>query len=130
MIEKYCKNNPKLIAYKNLGRGAFINLMRGASCLLGNSSMGMLETSSLGLPTLNIGSRQVGRLHGDNVVFVPCSLTAVSKGLDKCLNDQNFIRCVKNAKNPYGDGRSAAKIARILKTMPLSSKLIYKNITY
>jgi UDP-hydrolysing UDP-N-acetyl-D-glucosamine 2-epimerase len=48
--------------------GQFIALLKIAACLIGNSSAGIKECSFLGTPVVNIGARQQGRLHSDNVV--------------------------------------------------------------
>jgi UDP-hydrolysing UDP-N-acetyl-D-glucosamine 2-epimerase len=58
--------------------GEFIALLRRAACLVGNSSAGIKECSYLGTPVVNVGARQQGRLHADNVVHVGHEADAIA----------------------------------------------------
>lgn len=116
--------------FNNLDRITYINLLRHASCLLGNSSSGLLEAPSLGLPAINIGSRQRGRLHGSNVIFVDNNKEQIALAIKKTLNDKDFLKIVSKKVNPYGDGHSADKIIDILSNIEIDNKLLFKNITY
>jgi len=113
-----------------LDRLTYINLLRNATCLLGNSSSGILEAPSIGLPVVNIGNRQRGRIHGNNVIFTDNNKGEILKAIDKVLNDNEFNQLVKTSSNPYGDGKTSIKVLETLKTIKLDSELIYKNITY
>ena len=64
-IEEY-KHLPHIKIYKNLERLRFVNLMRNASCLIGNSSCGLLEAPFVKLPVINVGNRQKGRINAGN----------------------------------------------------------------
>lgn len=116
--------------FKNLNRISYVNLLRNATCLLGNSSSGLLEAPSLGLPAINIGSRQRGRLHGDNVIFVDNQKDQILEAIDRVLTDEEFADRVKLKDNPYGDGRSVDKIYKVIKELEITPELVYKNITY
>lgn len=128
--QQYVKLHKQLFLFKNLDRLNYINIMRNASCLIGNSSSGITEAPSLGLPVVNIGSRQRGRIHAENVIFVDNDKEQISAAISKSLTDNSYINSVKLIKNPYGDGNSASKIIEVLRTIELNDKLIYKNITY
>ncbi len=128
--EEYVKKHKQLFVFKNLDRLNYINVLRNASCLLGNSSSGIIEAPSLGLPVVNIGSRQRGRIHAENVIFVDNDKNQIKAAIVKSLSDIEYINSVKAIKNPYGDGHSSSKIVEVLRTIELNDKLIYKNITY
>lgn len=128
--QDYVKKHKQLFLFKNLDRLNYINILRHASCLVGNSSSGIAEAPSLGLPVVNVGSRQRGRAHAENVIFVDIDKEQIKIAISKSLTDQNYINSVKLIKNPYGDGKSASKIVEVLRTIELNDKLIYKNITY
>ncbi|MBN8696427.1 MAG: UDP-N-acetylglucosamine 2-epimerase (hydrolyzing) [Bacteroidetes bacterium] len=128
--EEYIKKHKELFVFKNLDRLNYINVLRNASCLLGNSSSGIIEAPSLGLPVVNIGQRQRGRAHANNVIFVDNKKEEILNAIIRSLTDQDYIQSVKTIKNPYGDGNSASKIVEVLRTIPLDNNLIYKNITY
>ena len=129
VIDKY-KNLENLHILKNIPRTEFINLLRRASCLIGNSSAGILEAPILKLPVVNIGNRQKGRLHAENVEFVSHDSEKIEAAIKKALYDKGYRSMVENCSNPYGDGNSSKKIAEILNSLTIDDKLLTKDITY
>jgi len=121
---------PFLHTAKNIPRLEFVNLMRRASCLIGNSSAGILEAPLLKLPVINIGNRQRGRLHAENVEFVPHDKNRIIEALRRAVSDQTYRKSVALCSNPYGDGKSSSRIADLLATTPLDNRLLIKDITY
>lgn len=116
--------------FKNLDRITYVNLLRHAKCLLGNSSSGILEAPSLGLAAINIGKRQRGRVHGNNVIFVDNDKVEIVNAINFILFDASFVKSLKTKSNPYGDGNSSEKIVEILSTCPIDADFVHKNITY
>jgi UDP-N-acetylglucosamine 2-epimerase (non-hydrolysing)/GDP/UDP-N,N'-diacetylbacillosamine 2-epimerase (hydrolysing) len=104
---------------RSLPAEGFVNLVRYASALVGNSSSGIHETASLGVPTVNVGSRQQGRERGPNVLDVGNDRLEIVEALKTALHDEAFKAVVGRRINPYGDGRAAARIIRVLKTVSL-----------
>ena len=121
---------PHVHAAKNIPRLEFVNLMRRASCMLGNSSAGILEAPLLRLPVVNTGNRQHGRLHAENVQFVPHDVTAIVTAVRRALDDDMFRETVQRCTNPYGDGFSSQRIATLLATVAIDDQLLIKDITY
>ena len=121
---------PFLYTAKNIPRLDFVNLMRRASCLLGNSSAGILEAPLLKLPVINVGNRQRGRLHAENVQFVPHDKDRIVEAVRQATFDLEYRKTVSICSNPYGDGQSSARIAELLASTPLDDKLLIKDITY
>ena len=105
-------------------------MFRRASCLLGNSSAGILEAPLLQLPVVNIGSRQKGRLHAENVTFVPHDCQAIVAAVKRAVFDNDYIEAVNQCSNPYGDGNSSKRIADILASTIIDNNLLIKDITY
>jgi GDP/UDP-N,N'-diacetylbacillosamine 2-epimerase (hydrolysing) len=129
--EEYSNKYPnKFSLFKNLDRINYINLLRHSEFLIGNSSSGIIEVASLGLAAINVGERQRGRLHGDNVIFVDNNLNQINKAMEKALTDKSFRKKVEEKNNIYGDGESIKKIIDVLSKIETDEKLIYKNITY
>lgn len=128
-IREY-KYLPFLYSAKNIPRLEFVNLMRRAGCMLGNSSAGILEAPLLGLPAVNVGNRQKGRLHAENVQFVPHDAKRIQDAVNRALFDENYRNNVKKCINPYGDGKSSKRIAEILSSVELGEKLLIKDIAY
>lgn len=121
---------PLIHTAKNIGRLEFVNLMRRASCLLGNSSAGILEAPLLKLPVINVGNRQRGRLHAENVEFVSHDKGQIVQSLRRAIFDQNYRKKVASCSNPYGDGMSSVRIADVLATISLNDNLLIKDLTY
>jgi len=104
-------------------------LLSGKMILLGNSSSGIHEAASFKVPVINIGSRQSGRFKPTNVLNVNYSKKEIAKAI-KQVKSQNFYKKIKNIKNPYGDGKSAIKIIKIIKKLDLRNFDTQKKLTY
>ncbi len=104
-------------------------LLSGKMILIGNSSSGIHEAASFKVPVINIGSRQSGRFKPKNVVNVNYSKQEIEKAIKK-VKSQNFYKKIKNIKNPYGDGKSAIKIIKIIKKLNLRNFDTQKKLTY
>jgi GDP/UDP-N,N'-diacetylbacillosamine 2-epimerase (hydrolysing) len=112
--------------YPSLPTDIFINLYRNVSALIGNSSSGIHETPTMKIPAINIGNRQQGREKATNTIDVSHEKGAIVAAIHKALEDTTFLQKVKSINNPYGDGTSAEKIVKILKTVSLDN-LIQKQ---
>ena len=103
-------------------RTTFVNLMRHAKALVGNSSMGILEAPMYGLPVINIGNRQKGRLNAGNVEFVKYDVDEIVLKIKRACFDETYRENVKKLINPYGDGYAALKFMKFLETINLTDK--------
>jgi GDP/UDP-N,N'-diacetylbacillosamine 2-epimerase (hydrolysing) len=121
---------PFIYIAKNIPRVEFVNLMRRASCMLGNSSAGLLEAPLLKLPVINIGNRQSGRLHAENVEFVSHDIDIIKAAIKRAIFDQDYRKSVGQCRNPYGDGQSSGRIAEIIASVVIDKNLLIKDITY
>lgn len=128
-IEKV-QDEPFVKVFKNLSHSDYIHLLRHASVLIGNSSSGMIEAPSLNIPTVNIGNRNVGRIHGENMLFIKINKEDIIEGINKAIYDVEFIKKVKSSDNPYGDGKTSEKIVNIIKYLKIDENLLRKQITY
>lgn len=129
--KEYSENYPgKFTLFRNLDRISYINMLRNADFLIGNSSSGIVEVASLGLGAINIGERQKGRLHGNNVIFTDNNKEEIENAIAFVRTNKEFKEKVAQKVNPYGDGNSSDKIVEILKNVEITPQLIYKNITY
>ncbi|OGC04174.1 UDP-N-acetyl-D-glucosamine 2-epimerase, UDP-hydrolysing [candidate division WOR-1 bacterium RIFOXYA12_FULL_43_27] len=100
--------------FKNLPHDIFLFIMSNAAVMVGNSSSGIIEAASYKVPVVNIGSRQKGRERGSNVINVGHDKKAIKRAINRALFDKGFRKKLANVKNPYGDGRTARKIVKIL----------------
>ncbi len=108
--------------FKNMSPTDFLYLLYNSRCLVGNSSVGIRECSYLGVPVVNIGSRQTGRDRGANVLDVPYDRTEIAGAIQHHLGNGRYERDLL-----YGDGRAGARIAESLSQVPLQ---IEKRLTY
>ncbi len=108
--------------FKNIGGSDFLRLILNSICIVGNSSVAIREASFLGIPAVNIGSRQNGRLRGENVFDVDHDRNEISMTIKKIINGNN-----PPPSKIYGEGDAGNKIAEILATVPLKSN---KKISY
>ena len=129
VAKKYCECD-QVTLYKNLPRGEFVTLLKGAEVIVGNSSLGLLEASYIGVPAINVGQRQRGRLAGINVQFVNANRREIREALKKALYDGAYRVEVKREKSIYGDGHMVKKTINFLKKLPERKKLLDKRITY
>ena len=100
---------------KNMSPEDFLRLLIGSRCLVGNSSVGIRECSYLGLPVVNVGSRQTGRDRGPNVRDVPHDRDAIVEAVRHHLSNG---RCTPSTL--YGDGHAGERIADLLSRVPLT----------
>jgi UDP-hydrolysing UDP-N-acetyl-D-glucosamine 2-epimerase len=108
--------------FKNMAPADFLRLLYNAKCLVGNSSAGIRECSYLGVPVVNIGTRQAGRDRGANVLDADYDRTGIAGAVQDRLGRGRFPK-----DTLYGDGRAGERIAAILAEAPLT---IEKRLTY
>ena len=111
--------NSGLSWYASLSTQDFVNVYRNIDAIVGNSSSGIHESSTFGIPAVNIGTRQQDRERAKNVIDVSYEKESIKAGIKKALFDLNYRECVRNIANPYGDGQSSKRIVKILKTIDL-----------
>ena len=115
--------NPQNIRFfKNMEPQDFLRLLVNAKCLIGNSSVGIRECAYLGVPVVNIGTRQHGRDRGENVIDVVYEKGAIKDAINQQIQANQIA-----SSTIYGDGDAGSKIAAILATCALS---FHKTITY
>ncbi len=95
----------------------------------GNSSSGIKETPAFGCPTVNIGSRQQGRLRGENVIDVDYDAAAIAAAVRRCCDDEAFRAASRTADNPYYLGGAGPKIADALAAVSIDQTLLRKRMT-
>jgi len=129
VIKEYEKY-PFIRTFKSIPHKEYLSLMKMATVMVGNSSSGIIEAPSFGLPVINIGSRQEGRERAENVIDVDYDKEQIKTAIKKALDDENFKEKVKNCKSPYGDGKAGVRIADILSEIKIDKKILQKRLTY
>ncbi|WP_284012463.1 UDP-N-acetylglucosamine 2-epimerase [Halobaculum litoreum] len=116
--------------FRSLPRGEYLGLMAAADAMVGNSSSGIIESPSFGLPVVDVGPRQEGRERADNTVSVPHDTDAIADALGRCLDDEAFRERAESCENPYDYGGAGVRIRERLLEVELGESLIRKRLTY
>ncbi len=118
--EKYHSNHMHF--FKNMEGEDFLRLLANAKCLIGNSSVGIRECAYLGIPVVNIGTRQNRRDRGNNIKDAGYNRNEIREAINHWL---------KNGKaapsSVYGGGDAGKQIGDLLASMPLQ---FHKTISY
>lgn len=121
---------PNISIHKNIEAPVFWGLLSVSKVLVGNSSAGLIETPYFRIPTVNIGKRQTGRQHAENVIHARNDITSIREAIEKAFYDDTFDRIVRNCSRPFGDGPACEKIVKILKEVEMDNRLMEKKMTY
>jgi len=124
------KKQSDFVLVPNMDSSDFLSLMNSADVMVGNSSAAIREAPSFKLPAVNIGTRQQGRLRAKNIIDVGHERDEIINGINTALYDKKFLSKLINLRNPYGDGKSAKRIANILESIDLNPSIIQKRISY
>lgn len=100
---------------------AYPALAARCAAVVGNSSSGLAEVPTLGVPTVDVGDRQAGRLAGPGVVHAAAEPDAILRALDRALSLP-----ARERTNPYGDGRSVPRVLDVLRAAPPAAVLLRK----
>ena len=128
-ISSVC-DKPGKSVHQNIPAEDFIGLQAIAGCLVGNSSAGLIEAPYFGLPAVNVGDRQIGREHAENVLHVPYDRLKIRAAIERALVDQPFRDACRSIKPPFGDGTAYKRITNVLASTPLDARLLNKRMAY
>lgn len=114
---------------KTVPRDHYLSLVRWSQLMIGNSSSGIIETPSLGVPFVCVGHRQDGRERGRNVIDVPSPVAGdVEEAVRRACEDEAFLSAARECWNPHGDGNAGRRIGDLLATVPLDREKLQKRL--
>jgi UDP-N-acetylglucosamine 2-epimerase (non-hydrolysing) len=114
LLEAYAQAQPgRVLAIPTLGFRRYLSAVSLAAVVVGNSSSGIIEVPAFGIPTVNIGARQQGRLSADSVLHCVADVGAIESAIRKALMKE-FAELSKYAINPYGKGNASQCIVKVL----------------
>ena len=129
-LKEHAKRYPQKYKFiVNLGQRNYFSCLKHFNLVLGNSSSGIIEAPSFGIPVVNIGDRQKGRIKAKNIIDADDTQDSIRKGIKKALSPQ-FYRFIRNIKNPYlkyTDGRINFRIKEKLKSLNTNEDLVKKQ---
>lgn len=113
-IESLCAAHPeKYIAFASLGVLRYLSAMQYCAVVAGNSSSGLAETPSLGVPCVNVGDRQKGRVVCENIICCAADADSVRAALQTALSPE-FAARARRVKSPFNGGDTSGRIVRRL----------------
>ncbi len=125
IVDFVSKNAERAAVYTSLGLRRYLSALRYATAVVGNSSSGIIEVPSFGIPTLDIGDRQKGRTSALSVLHVASQRINIREGL-KTILSEDFLEQSKSVENPYHKNGTAMAISSCLQKIPLK-QLIQKS---
>lgn len=117
LIMSYVNNNHhKAIRVDSLGQLRYLSALQFVDAVVGNSSSGIVEAPSFNIGTINIGSRQAGRLRSESIIDCTWSVESILSAFSQ-LYSANFQARLGSSSSSYGDGSSSANMINIIKTI-------------
>jgi GDP/UDP-N,N'-diacetylbacillosamine 2-epimerase (hydrolysing) len=118
LIQEFVKENDDAFAFVSLGQQRYLSCVAHVDGVIGNSSSGLTEVPSFKKGTINIGSRQDGRLQASSVINCLPEEGEISGALESLFSN-DFQSALKGVSNPYGEGGASIKIVNALKNSNL-----------
>lgn len=127
MTEDFVARHPnQMRAVTSLGQPGYWSMLSRAAVVVGNSSSGLLEAPTYGVPTVNIGDRQTGRLKAASVLdCAPCA-TEIAAAIEKAMSSEFRDTCA-SVISPYGSGGATRKIVEILRGFKPDQQIVKKS---
>lgn len=125
-LERMSDDSSAPVVVENLPRDDFLGVLNLASAMVGNSSSGLIEAPSFGLPVVDVGPRQAGRQRGKNVISVGYDTDEITAALETALTD-SFRQQAEECENPFYFGGAADRIHETLKDIELGNALVEKT---
>jgi UDP-N-acetylglucosamine 2-epimerase (non-hydrolysing)/GDP/UDP-N,N'-diacetylbacillosamine 2-epimerase (hydrolysing) len=124
MIRAYAsERRDRVVARTSLGQQRYFSALALADAVVGNSSSGIIEAPAFGVPTVNIGDRQRGRLRAASVIDCEATDERIAAAIAKALTPE--MRAVAARKvSPYGHGETAVRIKETLKAVDLGAAVM------
>jgi len=116
MIDAYCGSRGAAFSVTSLGQLLYLNALQRVKAVIGNSSSGIIEAPTFKIPTVNIGSRQDGRIKPASVIDCEPSEDGIVRAIKKSLSSE-FVKTIQDLTNPYEKENTAQKIKQILKSV-------------
>lgn len=128
-IQRFIDTHHNCILFSSLRIEDYLALQKYALGLIGNSSSGIVETPCFGIPTINVGDRQKGRLMADSVINCNIEKLAIQDAINLSLSNE-FREKAKRTVNPYGEGNTSDKILKIIKDFISNSRVDLQKSFY
>ncbi len=119
---EFAETHANVTLVENLGTLRYLSLMRCTDAVVGNSSSGLIEAPAMGIPSINIGDRQRGRLSAPSVIHCAENAQDINRAVALALSEAHK-KIAAARQTPYGTPGSAERIEKILASFPLEGIL-------
>ena len=109
------EKNTNFHIFPSVDYATFATLEKEAAVWVGNSSAGIVESTYFKTPVVNIGPRQDGRERSANIIDVDYDKNQIFDAIQKSLYDKRYLQSIQFLKSPWGDGKAAERIMKVLK---------------
>ena len=114
MIDDYVeKNHTRCAAFTSLGQLRYLSALQFCNLVMGNSSSGIIEVPSFGIPTIDIGDRQRGRVSAESVIHCENGERDIERALVQAMS-QEFRDSIRSMKNPYEGSHTSKQIVEVV----------------
>lgn len=114
LFEEQANIHGNIHLFSSIGQARYISMLYQVEFMIGNSSSGIFESPYVGVPCINLGERQKGRVYSSNILTIEGNFDCMSKAI-KSIHSKEFKQGLLSIDNPYGDGHSSERIVKILK---------------
>lgn len=129
ILDEYVADRENASAFTSLGMLRYLSALKYCTMVMGNSSSGILEAPSFGIPTINIGDRQKGRIQSKSVINCKPDEKAIIEAMDLACSS-GFLSDLRDVKNPYGNGDTSNKIIEVVKDYLINERINLKKQFY
>lgn len=130
MLEEYARSNPeRVLAIPSLGQVRYLSAVKHAAAVIGNSSSGIIEVPAFDVPTVNIGSRQKGRLAAKSVLNATATKESISNAVSLAVS-RKYKAENENIANPYGQGDSSKQVIEMIKGLQFERSKAFYDLTF
>lgn len=130
ILEEYATNNKeRVLAIPSLGQQRYLSAVKHCSAVIGNSSSGIIEVPSFGVPTINVGLRQKGRLAARSVIHTEANFKSIKSAMQSALSNE-FETDNAPVINPYGEGDTSMKVIELIKSMSFKPSKTFYDVNF
>ena len=119
LIREWVSNNrDRAICITSLGRKRYYSALKHCGAVVGNSSSGLIEAPSFGIPTVNIGDRQKGRAQGNTIINCAADEESIKKAITSAISPEFQRYCKSEGCNPYAGEDTLNRVKNLLLSLP------------
>ncbi|CAM3815472.1 GDP/UDP-N,N'-diacetylbacillosamine 2-epimerase (hydrolyzing) [Vibrio aerogenes CECT 7868] len=130
LLEQYAARQPeRVLAIPSLGQMRYLSAVKYASAVIGNSSSGIIEVPSFGVPTVDIGVRQKGRLAADSVIHTAADEVSIHRAIQTAITHA-YKESSAEIENPYGKGNTSAQVIEMIKSISFEKCKTFFDVSF